>query len=120
MTTRLCDFCQKETVYCPITISKKQRKLTTYFCYDCKAEYVCWSGANVTARHLYTVIDEKCYRWSVTMISNVGHIWLILEPGIPGKQANKKLELVRVFKEDVPIITPDNIKDKLSTYLLFL
>lgn len=111
-----CRFCQKETVYVPLTISAR-RTFKVYHCYDCSYEYVdelSWSN-----HHLYTSINNRMYRWSVDESGTAAHLWYVGEPGEPGVRANRKLFLVKSFK-DFPSITPQNIERKLRFILLFL
>lgn len=125
-----CRFCQKETVYVPLTIKYKARSagITTslpkpkvipvYYCYDCRAEYAFFGGLlNV---HLYTTIKDRMYRWSVEWDGSMGRLWYVGMPGTPGKAENKDLRLVKDFKQTYPKITPQNIQEKLRFILTFL
>ena len=114
--TRLCKFCQKESVYVPLTISSK-KTFKVYYCYDCSYEYVdkmSWSN-----HHLYASINNRMYRWSVDESGTAANLWYVGEPGDPGKFPNRKMFLIKTFK-DFPQITPQNIERKLRFILLFL
>jgi hypothetical protein len=117
-----CKFCPKETVYVPLIIKggngdNKYHTFDVHYCYDCAAEYVDWSGS--TAVHLYTTINNRMYRWSMEANGAAAHLWYVGEPGIPGKNPNRKMFLIKSFK-DFPQITPENIERKLRFILLFL
>lgn len=115
MTTKACRFCNNDMVAVPLVIGT--RTLEVYFCYTCQSEYVDWGG--IVSIHLYTQINNKTYRWSIEENGNVGRLWHVAEPGIPGERPNRKLKLVKYFKH-FPNITPSNVERKLKFMLLFL
>jgi hypothetical protein len=126
---RLCDYCQQETLYVSLDIMSKTRqlgfnhnqaKIDIYFCAACNVEYVPAFMGNGCRRNLYTIINEETYRWTIDCMSGHGYMWYVAEPGIPGQKVNSGLKLLKVFDIDVPTITPENIYNKLSMYLLFL
>ncbi len=127
MIKQPCKFCLKDMVYVPLPIKYKSRSLgatslgpkqiEAYFCYDCSYEYV-RMGIDIENHHLYTVVNNRTYRWSLEY--GVAHIWYVGEPGIPGAQPNRKMFLVKTFKEGFPAITPQNIERKMRFMLLFL
>jgi hypothetical protein len=121
--TLLCKFCPKETVYVPLSIKggvgdNSFHMFEVHYCYDCKAEYVDW--AENTSIHLYTMINNRMYRWSIEGNGTTGRLWYVGEPGEPGIRPNRKLSLVKSFTKDFPPITPQNIERKLRFMLLFL
>ena len=77
-------------------------------------------AGNCYRRNLYTLIGGQLFRWSIDSISGDCALWFVEEPGIPGKAPNQKLKLLLSFTKDVPVITPTNINEKLSAYILFL
>jgi hypothetical protein len=113
--TKLCNFCQKETVYVPLSINPKY-KFEVHYCYDCAAEFV----DKPAAVHLYKEINNRMYRWSVEEVGNMARIWYVGEPGVPGRRPNRKMRLVKSFKENFPQVNPKNIERKLRFMLLFL
>lgn len=120
--TLQCKFCQKDAVYVPLVIKggrgdSKYHTFDVRYCYECAAEYVDWGG--ITSIHLYTTINSRMYRWSIEDGGTLARLWYIGEPGEPGVRANRKLKLVKSFKE-TPQITPENIERKLRFMLLFL
>lgn len=112
--TRPCDFCQKDTAYVPLTITST-RKFEVHYCYDCGAEFV----ENTGGVHLYTEIRGKMYRWSMEEEGTVGRLWSVGEPGVPGIHPNRKMFLIKSFKNP-PAITPQNINNKVKLILVFL
>jgi len=113
--TRLCNFCQKETIYVPLIVSPKHQ-FEVYYCYDCEAEYV----DNTGGIHLYTTLNGTMYRWSIEVGGTIGRLWRVGEPGIPGERPNRKMRLIKNFKEHIPEITPQNIQEKLKLILVFM
>jgi hypothetical protein len=114
-----CKFCSKDTAYVPLQVSK--RKFDVHYCYNCSAEYVSYS--DTSSVHIYTIINNKMYRWSVNSIteqSDYGTIWYVGEPGIPGERPNRKMKMLKSFDTYLPNITPENIVNKLRFMLLFL
>jgi len=121
--TMPCKFCQKETAPVPLIIKggngdNKYHTFDVHYCYDCAAEYVDWAG--VVSIHLYVTINNRMYRWSVEDKGSLARLWYVGEPGEPGVRANRKMFLIKSFKEDFPQITPENIERKLRFILLFL
>ena len=118
--SKVCTFCQKDTVYVPLVVtpqtSSNFRRFEVYYCYDCNAEYVESTGGV----HLYATINNKMYRWSMEEEGTIGRLWSVGEPGIPGAQPNRKMFLIKSFKKDLPVITPQNILEKLKFILVFL
>lgn len=119
-----CEFCETQTTYVPLATgtdypTARSRTLRVHFCRDCQAEYVYWSDDGALASiHLYTTINEKMYRWSMVPGTSGGRLWHVGEPGIPGKEPNKKLALLKNL--DLNSITPSNVEEKIRTYLPFL
>ena len=75
---------------------------------------------NIWSHSLYVYIDDNLYRWTIPILGG-GHIWFIKFPGIPGIKKNKGLKLIKSFKNEImPEINPQNIMEKIKTYLMFL
>jgi hypothetical protein len=121
---KVCEFCNTDTMYLPLAIgtqyeSLNSRVLRVHFCRPCQAEYVYWSNDGVLASiHLYTTINEKMYRWSMVPAISGGRLWHVGTPGIPGKESNKDLTLLKNL--DLNSITPSNVEEKIRIYLPFL
>jgi hypothetical protein len=122
---KICNFCQKEATYAPLTIKgvttpDRYRKLRVHYCTDCAAEYVYWENdGQLAAINLYVIINAKMYRWSTTLGEKVARLWYVKEPGLPGVQPNKGLNLLKSF-EDHPDLTPENVAEKIKFMLPFL
>ena len=121
---RICKFCNQEAAYKPL----KEMNLffDIYFCEPCLAEYLYYSSSisgteeDLWAYSLYTYINEQLYRWNVSM-SGSGLIWHIKEPGVPGVTPNRKTKLIKsITQNPLPIITPQNINERLRTWITFL
>lgn len=94
--------------------------LKIHFCQQCQAEYVCWDDdQTIGSVNLYTTINDKMYRWSVSPFDKTGRLWFIKTPGVMGQIPNKDLVLLKVFEEFAPV-TPQNIKEKIRLMLTFL
>lgn len=114
-----CKFCQQDVLYRPIE-ELEHLGVKVYFCYDCSAEYLYWGSDSIDSVSIYTTYRERMYRWTVISGGTSAHLWYIKTPGVPGSRKNEDMELIKTFKEDLPIITPDNFIEKLSVYLLFI
>jgi hypothetical protein len=113
-----CQFCQQDATFAPLD-EMKDYGVDVYFCHTCQAEYLVFQKTNfINSVSLYTTINKKMYR--VTNIQNtLVQLWYIKNPGIPGTRKNTDLSLIASFKEDLPKVTPLNIKDKVRTLLVF-
>jgi hypothetical protein len=124
-----CQFCPRLADYSPIheldsNAQVFQERLLIYFCSDCRAEYLVYKKSNkLYSTSLYTKINDRVYRWSV-LSEGSAQLWLVKEPGTPGISINKGLSMVKSFfppeGEDVPTLTPENINEKIRTWLVFL
>ena len=115
-----CKFCEKSSQYSPLQ-EMESHGVRVYFCHDCQAEYLYWSDGGSLSTSLYTTINDKMYRWTVSNNFNA-ILWYVTDPGTPGVRKNKSLKFIKEFvnQAEVTTITPQNIVDKLKTYLLFL
>jgi hypothetical protein len=126
-----CKFCNNAARYVPLKILLKSRSvgpttmawdsahdlgkyMQVHFCDICQAEY------SPLMHSLYVVIKDSTYRWSVYAPFQHAVLSFIGKPGIPGEKANEDIDEVMVFDEDIPIITPDNIKEKVALMLTFM
>jgi hypothetical protein len=50
----------------------------------------------------------------------MAHLWEVKVPGEPGLKINKDLVLIKTFKNNIPEITPDNILNKITSWLPFI
>lgn len=121
---KICEFCNCPLIYVPINIgstySAHTRILRVHYCSDCKAEYVYWSDDGIVASiNLYTIINNKLYRWSVTPGTKGGRLWYVADLGIPGHHPNTGLCLLKTFKE-CPQLNPKNVEEKIRFMLLYL
>jgi hypothetical protein len=118
----ICKYCNCSTVYVPLAYVKheRMRALSVYYCKPCLAEYVCFSqSGNLWNSHLYTVINNKLYRWSVSPNIQGGTLWYVGSPGVPGKRPNEGLVKLKELSDQVSL-TPSNINEKISTFLPFI
>ena len=112
---KICQFCQKETVYVPQK-SSANYAFKAYFCYNCKVEYIDNSITN-TQYSIYTKINNKTYRFSV--YKDYAILWFIAYPGIPGLSLNRGSTIIKYF-DYIISLTPDNIEEKIETILTFI
>lgn len=113
-----CQFCANGASYAPLDEMEKHG-VKVYFCYECRAEYLYFSDGLAASVSLYTEINQRMYRWTVTS-QNVAQLIYIKNPGIPGTRKNENLEFIKSFQKDFPQVTPQNINEKLRTWLVFL
>lgn len=112
-----CQFCGLDANYTPLD-KMERHSVGVHFCYNCNAEFLYYKSGAKASFSLYTKINNKLYRWTVAGQS--GTIWYVDKPGVPGVSVNEGMTAVKTFYDDVPDITPQNINDKLKTWLLFL
>lgn len=116
-----CKFCKQVAPYTPLD-EMEAYGVKVYFCVTCQAEYLFWSEADSCSVSLYTEINHKLYRFT-TDKAGIIRLWYIKDPGLPGTRINRNLTLLKVFgteKNEVSEITPQNINNKIRTWLLFL
>jgi hypothetical protein len=117
-----CQFCQQFPHYAPLE-EMENHGVKVFFCHPCRAEYLCWDDNNTySSVSIYTEIQNRIYRWTrwTNTAKGAAQLWLIKNPGVPGTRRNQNLESVMYLEKDIPDITPDNIKEKIKTWLLFL
>lgn len=127
---KICRFCSGPVPYTPLA-EMEELDVKVYFCSTCIAEY-CYFWDDVhgswqrngqpSSVSLYTTINTKVYRWTISSTGDA-NLWYIKNPGIPGTRKNIDLECLKSFMTkdgSVPEITPQNINDKIRTWLVFL
>lgn len=116
---KICKFCNHEALSKPL--KDVSLHFDVYYCFTCEAEYLYMTKDDeLWSYNLYTFINGELYRWSVSGFGN-GHIWYIGSPGVPGEVPNRNAKLIRTFKSlPLPDVTPQNINNKLKTWLTFL
>jgi hypothetical protein len=122
MEIRDCKFCQNKPTYSPLD-RMEEFGIKVYFCHPCQAEYLYFSREGVineepSSASLYVKVNNKMYRWSV-LSDGRGQLWLVNKPGIPGSKINEGYESV-FHTYEVSNITPQNIKEKIRTWLMFM
>lgn len=122
---KICHFCDKETAYVPLSVGSPYKPLSpkmlrVHFCQACQAEYVYWSDdGTLSFLHLYTTINDKMYRWTVSESEKAACLSYVEKPGIPGRRANEKIQLLKKL-EDHPDLTPQNVAEKIKFILLYM
>lgn len=115
LTPDPCKFCKASVSHAPLQDTYGAQ---IYFCYPCSTEYIYWDGGKYYSASIYVTYRNKMYRW--TMYDDISQLWYVKTPGEPGVRKNENLELMKVFKDNLPDITPNNFLEKLPVYLLFL
>ena len=117
-----CKFCKGDAVYAPVE-EMVRHGVGVFFCHKCQAEYLYFWDGPCASTSLYTEINHKTYRWTISSVGT-GTLAHILDPGIPGKKKNGKVEMLKYFDpkmgHKVHQLTPQNVNEKLRTWLLFL
>jgi hypothetical protein len=120
-----CSFCNKNTIYISIP-EMEAYNASVYFCNSCVAEYITLSNKQIAHTSLYTIINSKTYRFSISksLKSNIAYV------EFPGKHTstspptatlNKGIKYIIFFDiTNKPDITPSNIQNKLQTILNFI
>lgn len=118
-----CKFCGKAAAYSPLE-EMERHGVHVYFCRDCSAEYLFYWDGTLGSTSLYTEIGKNTYRWSVSHDETTAVLWHIKNPGEPGRRINTDLVSIKSFDtrkgEVVHALTPENINEKVKTWLLFL
>lgn len=118
-TSYNCKFCSQPTQHAPLEDMSKHG-INIFFCHHCQTEYTFWQSGDSSSQSIYAMINNRMYRWTITSESGKAYLWHIGKPGIPGVFKNEETTMIKVFKNDVPEITPQNFAEKLKTYLVFL
>jgi hypothetical protein len=114
-----CKFCNQEPEYKPLK-EMENLGVRVFFCFTCNAEYLVWQNGSIGTISLYTIINDKMYRW--TDIQNgVVACYHIVRPGVPGESINESKIIFSLNPDQIkPDINPQNIAQKIRNYLLFL
>jgi hypothetical protein len=115
-----CKFCKGDAFFRPLK-EMEVLEVHVHFCDKCQAEYLRFNDGTIASVSLYTKINDHMYRWTVTS-ARTAQLWRVKDPGIPGTRVNRNLEPVMGFEigDTIPEITPDNVEDKIRTWLVFL
>lgn len=116
-----CRFCQQPVPYSPIEEMEKL-EVYAYWCEPCQAEYLYFQDSNhASSWSLYVTINSRIYRWTVSASGNAVLVYL-KNPNLPRDRVAHEMEkLLWIAKGDPqPTITPQNIRSKVQTYLVFL
>lgn len=120
-----CKFCPTKNynaVYAPID-DMERHGAHVFFCHACQAEYIYFADGICACTSLYTTINNKMYRWTVTSVGT-GNLSYIGQPGIPGVKKNDQIQTIKYFDPQqghkVHHLTPQNVQEKLKIWLLFL
>lgn len=118
--TKPCKFCNNGAYFSPLQ-ELERHEVGIYFCHLCQAEYLYFNDGSPASCSLYTVINDRMYRWSRST-ADTAQLWWIQVPGEPGVRKNEGLvHLIGFDKNDtIPCITPTNINEKIRTWLVFL
>jgi hypothetical protein len=118
-----CTFCGQAAGYAPLE-EMEYHGVGVYFCHTCNAEYLYYQSGEMASTSLYTEIHGRMYRWTVSIGRNSlwasATLWYVEKPGIPGKKKNEGLVPVKDFENPLPDVNPQNINEKLKTWLVFL
>lgn len=119
-----CQFCGQGAAYSPLN-EMEYHGVGVYFCHSCSAEYLYYQSGGLASSSLYTEINGKMFRWTVVVGRNSmwcsATLWYIEKPGIPGKKKNEGMIPIKEFDyPNVPHLTPQNVNEKLRTWLVFL
>jgi len=115
--SKLCSYCSGMTAYAPLE-EMERHGISIYFCHPCLAEYVYFQSGTLASQSLYTTINHRMYRYSISY-GGTTQLRFIGQPGIPGQRPNRDTQLIKTFR-DTPDLTPQNINEKLRTWLIFL
>lgn len=121
----ICRFCEKEADYAPLP-EMEEYNIKIFYCKKCQAEYVFYESGKLANYSLYVTINDKLYRWAVTVGGAHARMSYVEYPGIPGFKRNQGLQTLATFGtcgqngNQIPDITPSNIPQKLRTYLVML
>lgn len=119
---KICKFCNQEVKDAPVDEMSKHG-IGVFFCHACQAEYLFFRSGHCASVSLYTNINERCYRWTVTSV-DTAQLWYVKEPGIPGVKKNEGMAPVKSFNKDkgdaIPQLTPANVNGKVRMWLPFL
>lgn|SRR5574338_141405 len=116
-----CKFCGQGAGYAPLQ-ELSAYGIDVYFCKPCSAEYVFWSrlakDESYTSCSLYTEINGKMFRLTFQS-DGAANLWYIKNPGVPGTRANRDLDMLKAFTHH-PDVNPQNINEKIKTWLVFI
>jgi len=113
----ICKFCHRQSSPSDLPIFKN-RGISIFFCFPCNSEYLVHSGyPHKDYINLYHNYNNFLYKFSIH--SSASYLYQINSPGKPGKSFNKDIHLIKSFDSFLNI-SPDNINEKLQSYLVFI
>jgi len=133
-----CQYCQQptESIHLP---EFDDYGAFIRFCHACQAEQLCWSSDEaIISNSLYAKINNRLYRWTVASspvvdqlgipFNIVGSLWHVIdaigyEPGMGTFHTREiaNMEHIKTFRGEIaPILTPQNIEQKIRTWLMML
>jgi len=115
--TKSCQFCNGFAQHSPLQ-ELSRYKVAIYFCHLCQAEYLYSGNDELLSVSLYTTINNRMYRWSLS--SDFARLWWVKKPGITGVKKNEGLVCLLTLEENIPSLLPSNINEKVKNWLLFL
>lgn len=115
-----CQFCQQAAPYSPIE-EFENLEVYAYLCETCQAEYLYFKNStHAISWSLYTTINNRLYRWSIGFSGNATLTYLKNNQLPRTRLTHETEKLMWIAKGNPqPTITPYNIQQKLSIYLLF-
>lgn len=115
---KICQFCNNKATHQPVPEMEKHG-VKVFFCNPCQAEYVLFTDSSLAYTSIYTEINQKLYRWTISSIS--ANLYQIGIPGTPGVSTNQNVKHIKHFNiNQISEINPSNIKNKLKLILTFL
>jgi hypothetical protein len=116
-----CQFCQQPAPYSPIE-ELETIAVSAYWCDNCQAELLYFKDSDhVNSWSLYVAFNNRVYRWTVGASGNAALIY-VKNAELPRTRVSQDVEKLLLIPRGStqPVITPQNIEQKVKTYLLFL
>lgn len=110
-----CQFCH--LLLTPLICSDIDDLLEVYPCQNCQVDYYYWRNSYPPSKshHSFIIHGERSYEWAVT--KNYSFLYQI-EPKRKLDHTWKRGPMM--IKSSITQLTPDNVMQKLKTYLIFL
>ncbi len=115
MTTITCQFCQK--VLLPFRQEDVDDLLQVFYCSTCQVDFYYWINSNPLSKshHSFIIHDQHSYEW---VVNEVHSILYLIQPIRKIANTWKREEMI-IITPPLPL-TPQNVLQKLKTYLLLL
>jgi len=127
-----CLFCDCDLKYHNIVFYDRLAQ-TLFTCKKCMVRYVFFKNTKLAMYSIFVKIGNNIYMWNFSGIGKNSQIRFIpyikddsdfthdyFEGIVVGRISVLEVEKLLITIENTPKITPDNIEQKLKTYLLFL